>query len=274
MSGFRRHGTAPWRVVAIHGGPGACGDLAPLARRLGRTRGVLEPLVTATSLDGEIAEIEAAFEAGPVERAVVIGHSWGAWLATLHALRHPERIAGLVWIGCPPFDDEAAATIGPTRLARLSEAERAEVATLAARLAVGPSETEVADLARLGSLFARADAWDPDPEEEDPPVDLHPEVFRTVWPEAAAMRASGELRRALGRLACPVVAFHGDHDPHPIAAIAAVGAELPAFRLHRLARCGHTPWRERQAREPFFARLEAEIARLLEGEAGIECGRK
>lgn len=264
MVAFRRHGRAPWSVVAIHGGPGACGELAPLAARLGRTRGVLEPHSTATTIDGEIEEIEATLRAGPVDRAVVIGHSWGAWLATLHALRHPERVAGLVWIGCGPFDAAAAAAIAPTRLARLSEAERAEVAVLEERLAGGRAENETADLGRLGRLFARTDAWDPIEGPEEPVADLRPDVFRAVWPEAAALRASGELRRSLGRLSCPVVAFHGDHDPHPVAAIAAAGADLAEFRLHRLARCGHAPWREKAAAEPFFALLEDEIARLLD----------
>lgn len=262
MVEFRRHGRAPWTVVAIHGGPGACGELAPVAARLGRSRGVLEPFSTATTIAGEIAEIEATFDAGPVDRAVVIGHSWGAWLATLHAVLRPQRVAGLVWIGCPPFDEAAAATIEPTRLARLSEAERAEVAVLGARLAGGA--TESGDLARLGHLFGRADAWDPVEEVGEHAADLRLDVFRAVWPEAAALRASGELRRSLGRLSCPVVAFHGDHDPHPIDAIAVVGGDPPDFRLHRLARCGHAPWREKTASEAFFALLEAEIDRLLD----------
>jgi len=265
----RRHGRAPWSVVAVHGGPGACGEIAPLAARLGRRFGVLEPWCVASSLDGQIAEIAAALAAGASDRAVLIGHSWGVWTTTLFAVRHPERVAGLVWIGAPPFDAAAAATILPTRLARLDAADRAEVAVLTARLStVGAGEDAVA-LARLGHLFARADAWDARAAEADGETEVHPEVFRAVWPEAAALRASGELRRRLARLVCPVVAFHGVHDPHPIAAIADLDAAIPAgLRLHRLERCGHAPWREPAVRESFFSTLEGEVERLLEDAAG------
>jgi len=37
---FRKYGNAPFRVTVIHGGPGAAGDAAPIARKLGETRGV------------------------------------------------------------------------------------------------------------------------------------------------------------------------------------------------------------------------------------------
>lgn len=77
MEEVRRHGHAPWSVVAVHGGPGACGDLGGLADRLGRRFGVLEPWCVARSLEGQIAEVEAAVAAGPVDRAVLVGHSWG-----------------------------------------------------------------------------------------------------------------------------------------------------------------------------------------------------
>ncbi len=42
MEKFRKLGNAPFRVAVIHGGPGAAGDAAPIARKLGETRGVQE----------------------------------------------------------------------------------------------------------------------------------------------------------------------------------------------------------------------------------------
>lgn len=255
----RRHGVAPWSVVAVHGGPGACGEIAPLAARLGRRFGVLEPWCVAPTLDGQIDEIAGAVAV--TDRAVLIGHSWGAWTVTLFAARHPDRVAGLVWIGAPPFDTAAARTIEPTRLARLDAADRAEVAALTERLA---EDADPAAFARLGRLLAATDAFDPRAATDDGTVEVRPEVYRAVWPEGAALRASGELRRTLRRLTVPVVAFHGEHDPHPIAAIADLAGEIPAgLRLRRLARCGHVPWREPAVRERFFHDLEADLASAL-----------
>ena len=46
----RLYGKAPYRVAVVHGGPGAAGEMAPVARRLGAACGVLEPLQTAMTM--------------------------------------------------------------------------------------------------------------------------------------------------------------------------------------------------------------------------------
>lgn len=172
----------------------------------------------------------------------------------------------MIWIGCPPFEAEAAATILPTRLARLDGRERAEAVALMARLAED-EDADVAAFTRLGRLFARADARDPIVD-VDPEATVRVDVFRAVWPEGAALRASGALKARLAELASPVVAFHGEDDPHPIAAIAAAGAVVRSgFRLRRLTACGHAPWRERAVREVFERELAAEIERLIDSPA-------
>jgi pimeloyl-ACP methyl ester carboxylesterase len=40
---------------------------------------------------------------------------------------------------------------------------------------------------------------------------------------------------------------------------APLAARLPRFTFHLLARCGHTPWQERQARDAFFRLLRREL---------------
>lgn len=74
------------------------------------------------------------------------------------------------------------------------------------------------------------------------------------------MRASGELLELGRRIACPVVAIHGDYDPHP-----ARGVEGPLSKVLRdfhfilLRNCGHAPWIERQAKEEFYTVLREAI---------------
>lgn len=46
----RRYGKSPFITAVIHGGPGAAGEMAPVARELSRTGGVLEPLQTAETV--------------------------------------------------------------------------------------------------------------------------------------------------------------------------------------------------------------------------------
>jgi hypothetical protein len=52
MDNLRKYGREPYTLALIHGGPGAPGEMAPVARELSRAYGVLEPLQTATTLNG------------------------------------------------------------------------------------------------------------------------------------------------------------------------------------------------------------------------------
>jgi pimeloyl-ACP methyl ester carboxylesterase len=57
-----------------------------------------------------------------------------------------------------------------------------------------------------------------------------------------------------------VTAIHGDYDPHPADGVRIpLEARLPDFRLILLRHCGHTPWRERQAKTEFYRLLRLEI---------------
>src|SRR5712692_10060037 len=54
MQNLRLYGQSPFTVAVLHGGPGAPGTMAPVARELATEWGVLEPLQTADSLDGQV----------------------------------------------------------------------------------------------------------------------------------------------------------------------------------------------------------------------------
>jgi pimeloyl-ACP methyl ester carboxylesterase len=95
---------------------------------------------------------------------------------------------------------------------------------------------------------------------EREPIEYRPDIFMNVWPEAAAMRANGQLL-ALGRsIQCPVIAIHGDYDSHPAAGVRhPLSRVLRDFRFVLLERCGHEPWVEKHAKDEFFRVLHSEI---------------
>lgn len=62
MKNLRKYGNKPFSIAVIHGGPGAPGEMAPVARELSSARGVLEPLQTATTLEGQVKELKAVLE--------------------------------------------------------------------------------------------------------------------------------------------------------------------------------------------------------------------
>jgi len=126
MTNCRNYGTPPFQVVLIHGGPGAPGEMAPVARELSKDFGVLEPLQTADSLDGQMMELKSGLETTAQLPAALIGHSWGAFLGFILAASYPDLARKLILVGSGPFEASYAERIMPTRLKRLSEKERRE----------------------------------------------------------------------------------------------------------------------------------------------------
>lgn len=259
MQNLRTYGCKPFRVAVIHGGPGAPGEMAPVARELAGRWGVLEPLQTETSVSGQIEELRIVLENYADLPATLIGYSWGAWLSYLCAAHYPKLIGKLILVSSGPFEERYAADIQMTRLGRLSEDERREVRAMMAAMKDPAAGDKDALLARFGTLFGKADACDPVSLESEGP-NVCWEIHQRVWKEAAQWRSSGRLLALAEKIRCPVVAFHGDHDPHP-----AEGVRLPLsnalrdFRFVPLARCGHKPWIERQAADTFYELLRAEL---------------
>lgn len=256
MWGERPHG-----VVVVHGGPGAAGSVAPVARELSRTTGVLEPFQTRDSVQGQIDELEEIVERYGAAPVVMVGHSWGAWLALMTAAHHPGLVRKLVLVGCGPFCEKDAEAILPERLKRLSERERVELFGVVDIINGDTEGDRDAAMARFGELCARADTYDALPPETDAEhFHASEEINRRVWAEASRLRSSGELLRAAGKVRCPVTAIHGDYDPHPAEGVRAPLAQvLPGLKFIVLARCGHEPWRERYARSQFFQVLQEEL---------------
>lgn len=252
----RTYGDPPYSIVLVHGGPGATGDLAPLARELAMRFGVLEPLQTARSLKGQIKELYRqiqVFTDGPV---VLIGHSWGAWLVMLCAIRHPELARKLIFIGAPAFEEKYARKLMGSRLSRLGQREREEVAKLLEKAEKPGASLSLEEQERVSYLFKKSDCFDFMAEIDDPAVfDL--EIFQSVWPEAHQLRKKGELLELAARIPCPVVAIHGEQDPHSPKGVAEpLRRAIRDFQMIQLPHCGHYPWLERRARAAFREELE------------------
>lgn len=258
----RVFGTAPYSVVLLHGGPGAAGEMAPVARELAATRGVLEPLQTADTIEGQLAELREILERRADRPVVLAGYSWGAMLAFMYAARFPGDVGKLILISSGAFEPESAGRILPDRLSRLSESESRELDTLMARLedpAVPEKERDRA-LARLGEIMGRADAYRLGFTDEAT-VEVNFRIHQRVWAEALALRSDGRLLALGASIRCPVVAIHGDHDPHPAEGVRSPLARVVKdFKFVLLEKCGHRPWLELEAREAFFTFLKEEIS--------------
>lgn len=124
MTHVRFYGEQPYRVAVAHGGPGAPGSVAAVARELSKLKGVLEPLQTATTLDGQIEELYGVLVEHGDLPVTLIGYSWGAWLVYLMAARYPDAVAKIILVGSGAFRPEYVKQLSQTRLSRLTPEER------------------------------------------------------------------------------------------------------------------------------------------------------
>jgi len=259
MENLRIYGDPPFKIAVLHGGPGAPGYMAPVARKLSLEWGVLEPLQTASTVEGQVQELKEVLQGSADLPVCLIGSSWGAWLGVIFSARFPDHVNKLILIGSGAFDEKYGADMLEKRLARLSEEERGEAFFLMDALA-DPKMTNKNELmARFGKLCTKADAFDPltlDTEE----IEVQYDVFSSVWNEAWELRKSGALLDLGKKIRCPVVAIHGDSDSHSAEGVRdPLSKVLMNFQFILLEKCGHFPWIEKQARDEFFKIFKAEL---------------
>ncbi len=256
----RKYGDRPYSVVVVHGGPGAPGSMAPVARELSQACGVIEHLESARTIDGQVRELLEVLQEHGQLPVTLIGHSWGAWLVFIFAAKYPQMVKRLILVSSGPFEERYASGIMETRLGRLSDDERHQVAALTTSLYSPDAANKTSLFSLYGALMSKADAFDPLPADKKDALEFQEVVYQDVWLEAIRLRQSGELLALADRIRCPVLAIHGDYDPHP-----AEGVKVPLeraledFRFVLLEKCGHEPWKERAAKDRFYDILKDEL---------------
>jgi len=257
----RTYGTAGHRVVLLHGGPGAPGHMAPVARGLEDSFRVLEPFQRGSggeplTVARHVADLHALVE--PLGRPAIVGSSWGAMLALAYAAAHAGSAGPLVLVGCGTFDLASRARFKATVDERMDESLRRRIEAL---------ESEVKDpdrrLAAFGDLLAPLYTVDSLPLDlgfEDCDARAHEET----WNDMLRLQADGTYPAAFAAIESPVLMLHGAFDPHPGAMIrASLEPYLRRLEYVEFERCGHYPWVERHLRDEFFAVLRDWIHRRM-----------
>jgi len=254
----REHGRGTQVIITLHGGPAAAGDIAPLARELGKHWRVLEPYQRGSSSQPLSVATHAEDLDDLIEqrtrgsRPILVGHSWGAMLALAYAAGHPGRAAGLVLIGCGTFSVVARQEFERRLDAKLTPGDRADIARL---------ERDEPDanrrLAMLGRLMTRVYGYDVEEISVDVDV-LDAQAHEQTWADMVRLQRDGVYPAAFAAIDAPVLMLHGDVDPHPGRLIAEdLRSYIPHLEYLEFPKCGHSPWLERQSRGAFFTALEA-----------------
>lgn len=260
MDSVNIYGSKPYTIALLHGGPGAAGEMGYVSKKLSEECGcgVLEPLQTSHSVDGQIKELHEQLISLIEEPIIIAGYSWGAWLAWMYAAQHPELVKNIILISSGPFTPEYAKDINRVRYERMTEDQRIRAHEIEEMMARKQAESD--DLKEYGSLMMAADTFKRSGDVIDPVVDVDMSIYNGVWPNASKLRENGELLQYAYLIKCPVIAIHGDYDAHPAAGVRIPLQEiLKDFTFHILEKCGHTPWRETYAKDEFFRLMKEEI---------------
>jgi pimeloyl-ACP methyl ester carboxylesterase len=258
METTRKYGNPPYQACLLHGGPGAAGEMKPVAMAMANDFGVLELIQTKKSLNNQIQELYQQVVSAAQLPVILVGYSWGAWLAFIFASQHPELVKKLVLISSGSFENKYNKDLMKKRLERMNEQD-SKVALKLISL-IESDNTSNDTLRRFGELMTIVDSYDYCPVENEM-VKYDMATYQAVWAEASKFRDSGELMACAERIECPVVAIHGDYDPHPVEGVEKpLTRTLIEFKMIRLEKCGHTPWKERIAKETFFKILKEEIS--------------
>lgn len=268
---FRSAGSGAETIVVLHGGPGLtmdylADDLLPLAKRHTvvfydqRGTGGSTLVSDADGLDTQrfADDLDAVRRHFELQELTLLGHSWGAGVAALYAMRFPRQVARLIVVDGIP-------------LRRLVLEE-----TFAGIRAGG-------DEAWRNRLQERGAAWRADAGSAPACRAYYETWFTPFFADSAAMsRSRGDFcagtreslrnkitsvdrfvlpslgdydwRPGLKQVQAPTLVVHGTADPIPVASAIEWTTALPNARLLLLEDVGHFPYLE--APDVFFAAVE------------------
>lgn len=253
MIRVREYGISGPLVAVLHGGPGAPGYMAPVARRLGDTFQVLEPFQRGSgekplTVARHVADLHDVLASRFGDRRVaLVGHSWGAMLALAYTAEHAERVASLMLIGSGTFSVAARVRFRAILEARTDASLRQRVRALDVECP-DPDE-RLGRRARLTLPLYAYDIGSSDPGFDACDARAHQET----WDDMMRLQEIEVYPQAFETIRAPVVMLHGAADPHPGEMIrASLHPYLPQLEYMQWERCGHYPWLEPAVRDDFF----------------------
>ena len=243
-------------AVLCHGGPGIYDYLEPVAD-------MVDDLATVHRYDqrgcgrsedrrpysvaGFIADLEALRAHWGHEQWTVIGHSWGATLALLYAVRHPDRTRALVYLSGTGIDPAWHQDYRRNRAAKLAPVDRDRLHRLEQERSVATGAELDRVNAERGALLEATEYYDAGALAELPRYDRFPINYRlntALNAEMAKREESGELPARIARLSVPTLVIDGEADPRPRWARAQIAELIPHSRHVTIPRAGHDPWVE------------------------------
>jgi 3-oxoadipate enol-lactonase len=194
------------------------------------------------------AQLRALLDRLSIERAHIVGHSYGSVIAQHLALDAPERILSLSLIGPIQAPTEAARTLLRERAAKARESGMAAIADATVQVGTAAhTRTHRPEVA----AFVR-----------ELVMGQNPAGYASMCEAVAGCTAA-----AIERLRCPTLVVTGDEDATaPPRVAAALAQKIPAAAFQVIARCGHwTPLEQPLALTGLLSNFLFDSERALAG---------
>ena len=243
-------------IVVLHGGPAFSHTyLLPDMDRLAdsyrliyydqRGRGKSGGEAQEITVRSEIEDLESLRSHLGLERVVVLGHSWGGYLALEYAIHYPDRVSHLILMNTAPASSEDARLflLEIDRRKAVHEQEwealmsstayqEGDPQTVAAfyRLYFGTTVREPQHLERLMQSLSLGFTTEGILKGRE----IGSRLIGETW-----QATEFDLIPALRQLRTPTLIIHGEHDFIPVDTVARIAAAIPGARLLLLQACGH-----------------------------------
>jgi len=251
-------------IIVLHGGPDFdhsyfLPDMDRLSdsyrllyydqRGRGRSAAGVEP--EDVTMESEVADLDKVRQYFHLDRAAILGHSWGAVLALEYVLRHPDRVSQLILMNPAPASAADFAQMRKERPARLgADLDRLRAIAATDKFKEGDPDT-VAALYRIHFKPALARSADLDKVMASLRASFTKEgilkarkIEDRLTDDTWASAKGYDLLPKLAAVRVPAIVISGDHDFIPADTASHIARAIPGARLVTLKDCGHFSYLE------------------------------
>ncbi|MEN6386736.1 MAG: alpha/beta hydrolase [Phycisphaerales bacterium] len=240
-------------VVVLHGGPGAAGESACIARGLSEHFRVFEPWQRISgdkplSVAIHVSDLHELISSRCAnQKPALVGESWGAMLALAYSAAYPENAGPIVLVGCGTFDEASRAELVKIRKNRiLAYIEKHLEYKSDLNLSFDELNMKYHEMT---DVYESIDNAAHIPVSEPFDIKAHTETFNDM------LRCQKEsiYPQSFTAIKSSVLMVHGEYDPHPGKMIRdSLKKYIPQLEYYEFGKCGHKPAIEKFAKDDFF----------------------
>ena len=249
-------------IIVIHGGPGMDhgtleADLAPLAKdhrliyydQRGGGRSTLPSDPALLTIDHHVRDLEALRKHLRLDKVTLLAHSFGPAIAALYAIRYPEHVERMIFLGpIPPRKGKFFEEFGPGLRKRVSDDQMKRANELQKTFATA---ADVAKVCReYWSIMTppRLAKSNPVSVVKSDMCGAPAEAIRYGWartnPKTFASLGDWDWTKDLARVKAPTLVIHGQEDAIPMSMVSEWVSAMPDARIVRVANAAHFPHAE------------------------------